>query len=491
MFYKCAVRLGSKEEYKLKQSTLSHLQNQIDADSYCPNPHGFLSVPKGPLVTRFVPVFSYNDYSVYFGCVGCFDEQLSKMAVAGTFGGWSLGGSIRKKEEEWAKGIFQRSTAKKPLDSDVDLETISASMPASAYDPWAWVKHWNKYWILLTELHETSSEDSCFISLDIANFYDSIDLILLEQQLKKYCGKHDHAIHILFKFLKTWNAGLISSPYTTKGLPQDMVGDCSRLLANFYLVSFDADMKSECEKFGARYVRYADDMVIMCPNKSLQKQLMFFASRGLHRLGLNINTNKVRCFSKEEFDLWWGFNIMNNFERDLVLEALNQLKTAWDNPKYGRRDTALKRAITILGKQPEQKKWRRWANERAFQEEFFILRLSHSSMKNLIILDDAEKQIRRISKIVLSNPFTEPKVNLLRCLENFAKNPDQNVRKIVHSIVLELSKIEDPIIDLSLSTSPISQDMNISGIAKISSPLSKHEKIEKVVLPLRTHIVAE
>jgi hypothetical protein len=148
MFYKCAVRLGSKEEYKQRESTLSYLQKQIDTDSYSPDPHGFLSVPKGSLVTRFVPVFSYCDYSVYFACVGNFDEQLSKMAVDGTFGGWSLGGSIRKKEEEWAKDTFRRSTAKNSSDADVDLESISASVPASAYDPWAWVRHWNQYWLL-------------------------------------------------------------------------------------------------------------------------------------------------------------------------------------------------------------------------------------------------------------------------------------------------------------------------------------------------------
>jgi hypothetical protein len=82
-------------------------------------------------------------------------------------------------------------------------------------------------------------------------------------------------------------------------------------------------MKAECEKNGAHFMRYADDIVLLCPDEYSRQNLMFYASEELHRVGLNINVAKVKCLSKENFELWWGFNILNNFERGFSLEAFS------------------------------------------------------------------------------------------------------------------------------------------------------------------------
>ncbi len=47
------------------------------------------------------------------------------------------------------------------------------------------------------------------------------------------------------------------------------LGDCSRILANFYLQDYDAYMKVECDGQAASYLRYADDQIMMANDKEI------------------------------------------------------------------------------------------------------------------------------------------------------------------------------------------------------------------------------
>lgn len=94
-------------------------------------------------------------------------------------------------------------------------------------------------------------------------------------------------------------------------MPQDEVGDCSRLLANFYLQAYDEFMRDECLKAAGRgeFVRFADDQFIMTQESRDARLILFNASTELHKIGLNINSGKVIEFSgRVDFDYYNAFD---------------------------------------------------------------------------------------------------------------------------------------------------------------------------------------
>lgn len=94
-----------------------------------------------------------------------------------------------------------------------------------------------------------------------------------------------------------------------KGTPQG--GVISPLLANLYLHILDRIWQrgNLQQRFGARIVRFADDIVILCRRAKTDKAMMTFR-HVLERLGLTLNeakTKRVNAF-KEQFD-FLGFTI--------------------------------------------------------------------------------------------------------------------------------------------------------------------------------------
>src|SRR5688572_5487011 len=71
----------------------------ISSARYAPKiPETELIMNKGYGVARTVPVFSIHDYCVYYYCIKELEETLCVNRTPNTFGGWSLGGKLRKKE---------------------------------------------------------------------------------------------------------------------------------------------------------------------------------------------------------------------------------------------------------------------------------------------------------------------------------------------------------------------------------------------------------
>lgn len=82
-------------------------------------------------------------------------------------------------------------------------------------------------------------------------------------------------IDLLIYFLRFWNRDFENFKTKNIGIPQDEVGDCSRVLANFYLHEYDSYLKSEAEKNGCKYVRYSDDQIIFAKNETTAKNFYF------------------------------------------------------------------------------------------------------------------------------------------------------------------------------------------------------------------------
>lgn len=454
MATRCAVPLVSRQQYSGRKANLKAIIEQVNDGGYSPSkPHGFLSAPKQNAVARFVPVFTHVDTAVYFACMQSVDEKLAAAAVPHTFGAWQLGGARRCVEEKEALEMFGGED--------------SLSIPMSCYNRGAWVRNWSQFWKLLAAQHEHADENAYFALFDIANFYDSVDLRRLENAVRAESTGVQFAMNVLFHLLRTWNKGICLYSESTKGLPMDIVGDCSRLLANFYLSEFDRNFRDHVLNRGGDYMRFADDMVVKGASEQICKDLVFVASEALHRLGLNINVAKVRYMSKERFNKYWGFVIMDRFESGRVSEAMTLLKDFISHDEFGRKPTALKRAITLVSKSEDDsmKWWKAWVRDTALHEAV-PLQLSREQLLSFIRLyDDPNTAIQQLSPIFLDQPFTQPKAIFLRAIEDLLaavniKNEDTNRRgsdglnEARQQVWSQISALRDPVLDLCLGTFP-------------------------------------
>ncbi len=442
MTYTCAVRLMTPDEYRRRTDLLQSLLATVNDGSYAPaGVWGFLSAPKGNGVARFIPVFSYADTAIYFACVQHIDRRLASAAAPQTFGGWELGNARRVLEEKEAIRLFRGEGC--------------PSMPTSCYNRAAWMQHWQKYWKLLAAKYEHARDDNWFAMFDVANFYDSVDLFQLEAKVRAASPgqRQQFAVNVLFNILASWNKALCKYRESGKGLPMDLVGDCSRLLANFYLVPFDRSFRNHVRRVGGDFMRFADDMVVCAETQQRCQGLVYCASEKLHELGLNINVAKVRYCSKEDFERFWGFVIMDQFEAGNVIEGLSLLRDVVDENTFGRGSTALKRAISVLSRErvkPQLVPWRQWVRNMVLKHNI-ALQLSREQLLSLIRLyDDVLGALNELVPLFLNQPFTQPKAILLRALEAFQKSPSTLVRAVCAKAVREIAALDDPVLNLTI-----------------------------------------
>jgi hypothetical protein len=439
MYKKSEVPLCNKTDYENRQTILERISKDIDNGIYTPQPiHGYITSLKGNNVARFIPVFSYEDIAVYFGCIKVFDQRFTELAVPGTFGGWSLGGARRNFEKKHACSVYEDMPPRK--------DYFDEYTPISSFNRNAWFENWQKFWQLSANLYEHACDSDYFALFDIANFYDSIDLPKLERQIRACSNENDSvAVEVLFYFLSIWNKKQNQYAKTTKGIPQDNIGDCSRVLANFYLVPFDKAIKEKSEAEGCKFTRFADDMILVCPDYNKCKNLIFQASRELHKLGLNINSQKVKILTKAEFGLYWGFDIMDKLTySDDILSGLEILREKWNDKGYKKKTIALKCAIGKISEYENLNEWKKWIYDSALNLDGFILNLNFKQLTNLIrLMPDPIISLRNISDIIINQPFTQPKISLLHSIEDF-----MNYKTLVFSIKKAIENVNDNVVNL-------------------------------------------
>lgn len=278
-----------------RSKLLKQVADLLARNEYTPsNPEFVVDVNKGKGVMRYIPVFTPLDYAVYFYCVLSIDEYLAKTRVEGTFGGYSMGGAMRKAES---------------------VESNSPEPPSpnsNTFNPYAYIQHYGEY---NAEIKKRLSENDEYsiVELDISNFYDHVRLDLLETFVRQTVdSSYEPQINLLFHFLKSWNKLINSYRPQSVGLPQELIGDCSRILANFYLHEYDQSMKDFCDKYNIKYLRYADDQMFFVPKKYDTRRVVRKSSIELSRLGLNINSKKVVVWQdKEMFKKYKAFDLFD------------------------------------------------------------------------------------------------------------------------------------------------------------------------------------
>lgn len=329
-----------KERTEDRPRFLENLYNSLLKREYEPSlPREYIINNKYNLVSRIVPAFSQKDYCVYFYCLKALEEFIAdpEGRIPGTFGAWRLNSGLSEAEDQ---EVLRR-------EEEILSDILSA--PDTSYNPLAWRKHWQEFQQRAYEFGQ--SRDSNFIiKCDIANFYDCINLNLLEDRVRIATGNSEceDEISLLFYFLRHWNKKFENYHSKCVGLPQDEVGDCSRILANFYLRSYDKTMHQLCEAKGVRYLRYSDDQLFFASDKESARFVIFEASKELHKLGLNLNASKVCEFdTKEKFNLYWAFDIFNLIN-DENKENTRSIEEALNN--YFSRDKKEFRYDSVLGR---------------------------------------------------------------------------------------------------------------------------------------------
>jgi hypothetical protein len=82
-----------------KKELIEKVYLSISSAQYTPNiPEAEIVIDKGYGVARTVPVFSIEDYCVYYFCIKELEDVLCANRTNNTFGGWTLGGNHRRQE---------------------------------------------------------------------------------------------------------------------------------------------------------------------------------------------------------------------------------------------------------------------------------------------------------------------------------------------------------------------------------------------------------
>ncbi len=288
------------------------LFDDIRSRRYMPSvPRGYIYKEKSNGIPRIIPTLRYRDNCIYYYCLRKIevDDGFVANRQPDTFGGWVMGNRFRALEE------FQLS--ERSPDSSDDAAPALDYSPPSAINKAKWSEEWKKYQALLSTVAR-EGKFQCFACLDISNFYDSIStptlIRLLHSSLSPGMAP---VINLLDVFLSNWQRDLQGYRSVQVGIPQDDVGEPSRMLANFYLHEYDKSMRAFVAGLDppGRYFRYSDDQVIMASTHDHVMRSLVFATSCLARHGLNINATKAEVFFDwDTHEMQWGKDIFDLLE---------------------------------------------------------------------------------------------------------------------------------------------------------------------------------
>ena len=286
-------------------------------------PQEYIYLLKGKYVSRIIPVFTIQDEAIYFYLCKQIEDNITNSRVEGTFGGWRIGNSIKNEE-------------------DAELSYV-----INSYDPGLWLKNWKDFQkYIYTNINKY--EFKYALKLDIANFYDSIDINILEKKLYRTCDKVEYKfVDLIIYLLKYWNKRFSCYNENNVGIPQNEFGDQSRLLANFYLNDYDLIMHNACIENDAMYCRFADDQIILFNSEENINKIMLMCNEELRKIGLNLNAGKVAKFTNNELQNYYLFNIIDDLDSKKCDKACDDFFELYNKNALIRSDTFFRRCLTI------------------------------------------------------------------------------------------------------------------------------------------------
>jgi ribosome biogenesis protein Nip4 len=285
-----------------KRSITNKIATQLRANTYIPDIPIQYYDAKGNGVLRGKKLFNIDDICVYYFCVVSIQNPLIDKIKSNpnVFGGFRINSALRV-----------------PKDAIVLENSVDEDLPIDPYgvpeiSKISYKKEWSDYQNLSRNLYNKSFD--LYIHLDIAHFYDDIDLSILENQLRIHSDRDkSDIINILMHLLESSSRSDYGFVRSHRGLPQEDLGEMSRVLANFYLSDFDGEFLEILDKIVGKdnfeYLRYADDMWIAIKgDKKLAFRIIQNASLILHKLRLHLNEGKTKILSRDEFHDYWCFD---------------------------------------------------------------------------------------------------------------------------------------------------------------------------------------
>jgi Reverse transcriptase (RNA-dependent DNA polymerase) len=356
-----------------KEATVRAVFESIKSARYAPSiPEAEIVMNKGHGVARTIPVFCVEDYLVYYFCIKELEDVISGNRTEHTFGGWSLGGKMRKAEH---------------LDMEFDTGFSTARY---AFNPRAWTVAFGEFNSLLFAQLETGTY-SHVLQFDLSNFYDCIRLDILERWIREDApAEKGWIIALLFYFLNQWNRRNTGLHPQGVGLPMDALADCSRLLSNYYLQRYDKFAAALCKKSEACYFRYADDQMLLVNGTEKLETIMLLLTRNLDRYGLRVNQKKV--------DLWTVNELQKHRCREI--QSIFQTKDDTRDPKLVRMfvDAYLK-----LSDKKLTQTWNRglpllnrllWANIESLPQKLLNKLLTRYTAPSYLLRAEKDKLVR-------------------------------------------------------------------------------------------------
>lgn len=292
-----------------KDTFLTEVYKTIANRTYYPRPpQEYLTINKGNGVLRVVPALTLEDLCVYYYCARKLEKYIALNRVPGTYGGFGLSGKLRQIEEDEAQRLQNGLNITELEDVHYLFMEINGSVTLTSLNPKMWFEEWTDYTHKLY-LNCNTYREGYVAELDISNFYDSVQLDNLEYKLRKYVPPTcNDIVYLAMHFLRFWNRHVNFYRQQGAGIPQDSFGECSRILANFYLQTYDKKISDYCQSKGAQFFRYADDQIVFAHTKEELEEIIATASSYLMREGLNFNQKKVKIMSVKDLRKYYSFN---------------------------------------------------------------------------------------------------------------------------------------------------------------------------------------
>ena len=150
------------------------------------------------------------------------------------------------------------------------------------------------------------------IDLDLSKFFDTVNHSKLLQVLSDRI-KDGRVISLIHRFLKApiYEDGKVSKKVTI-GTPQG--GVISPVLANILLNELDQLLDSR----GIKFVRYADDMVIMCGSQKAAERILQNVTEYIEKkLFLKVNKEKTKIVKASEESQFLGFAFTKTVSKEM------------------------------------------------------------------------------------------------------------------------------------------------------------------------------
>ena len=158
----------------------------------------------------------------------------------------------------------------------------------------------------ILELHDQGYR--VILDADIKAFFDELPHAIIKEAVAAQVAD-GNILDLIEKFLR---AGVMENGVfkpTTVGTPQG--GVISPLLANIVLNHLDWQL----EKLGFRFVRYADDFVVLCLTKAQAEEAKAQVTHILNQLGLRLSAEKTRVTTYGKGYSFLGFVISSRSKR--------------------------------------------------------------------------------------------------------------------------------------------------------------------------------